>query len=140
MRELGRSDAGDIALTTASTTSRYSARDGGQNLASATSVSPSTTYETSKLVSKISLPQADIRQEEGGLFHGDYRVTDPSGQTVSLSTHHFTRLKIERTFPCIRHLAVCVPNNDAVLDFYVNVFGFRESTTPRWIRPSLSTV
>jgi catechol 2,3-dioxygenase-like lactoylglutathione lyase family enzyme len=61
-------------------------------------------------------------------------VTDPYGQVVSLSTQQFHAPKVERTFPCIRHIAVCVPNNDEVLDFYVNVFGFRESTTSKKIR------
>ena len=79
-------------------------------------------------------PKSDIRQEQGDLFHGDYQVTDPYGQVVSLSTHQFHAPKVERTFPCIRHIAVCVPNNDEVLDFYVNVFGFRESTTSKKIR------
>jgi catechol 2,3-dioxygenase-like lactoylglutathione lyase family enzyme len=79
-------------------------------------------------------PRTEIRQEQGGLFHGDYLVADPSGQTVALSTHQFHTPVVERAFPCIRHLAVCVSNNDEVLDFYVNVFGFRESTTSKKIR------
>ena len=68
-------------------------------------------------------PNTDIRKEEGGLFHGDFRVTDPSGQSLTLSTHQFHTPIVERTFPCIRHLAMCVLNNDDVLDFYVNIFG-----------------
>ena len=80
-------------------------------------------------------PKADIRQEKGGLFGGLLLLLiDPYGQVVSLSTHQFHTPKVERTFPCIRHIAVCVPNNDEVLDFYVNVFGFRESTTSQRIR------
>ncbi|HEX7229037.1 MAG TPA: VOC family protein, partial [Candidatus Binatia bacterium] len=76
----------------------------------------------------------EIRQDAGGPFHGDYRITDPSGQEVAVSTHEFHTPSVERGFPCIRHLAVCVENNDEVLDFYMNVFGFRESTTSQKIR------
>ena len=132
MRELGRSDAGDIALTDGFyNIAILKPRDGATELGISHFGITINDIRDVEARLKDFAPQADIRQEEGGLFHGDYRVTDPSGQTVSLSTHQFHTPKIERTFPCIRHLAVCVPNNDAVLDFYVNVFGFRESTTPR---------
>ena len=135
MRELGRSDAGDIALT-----------DGFYNISI---LKPSDTAselginhfgvtidDIGEVEARLKefAPKADISQEQGGLFHGDYRVTDPSGQTVSLSTHQFHTPAGTRSFPCIRHLAVCVPNNDEVLDFYVNVFGFRESSTSKRIR------
>ncbi len=59
------------------------------------------------------------------------RSLRPSRESFHASVPH---AKVERTFPCIRHIAVCVPNNDEVLDFYVNVFGFRESTTSKKIR------
>ena len=135
MRELGRSDSGDIALTDGFyNISILKPRDGAAELGiSHLGVTIGDTREIEARLQDFA-PNADIRQEAGGLFHGDYRVTDPSGQTVSLSTHQFHTPKVERTFPCIRHLAVCVPNNDEVLDFYVNVFGFRESTTSKRIR------
>ena len=135
MRELDRSDADDIALTDGFyNISILKPRDGATELSISHFGITINDIRDVEARLKDFAPQADIRQEEGGLFHGDYRVTDPSGQTVSLSTHQFHTPKIERTFPCIRHLAVCVPNNDAVLDFYVNVFGFRESTTSKKIR------
>src|SRR5438132_86430 len=135
MRELGRSDSGDIALTDGFyNISILNPRDGAAELGiSHLGVTIEDIREIEARLQDFA-SNADIRQETGGLFHGDYRVTDPSGQTVSLSTHQFHTPKVERTFPSIRHLAVCVPNNDEVLDFYVNVFGFRESTTSKRIR------
>ena len=135
MRELGRSDAGDIALTDGFyNISVLKPRDGAAELGiSHFGITIQDIDEVERRLKDFA-PDTNIRQEEGGLFHGDYRVTDPSGQTVSLSTQEFHTPSVERTFPCIRHLAVCVPNNDAVLDFYINVFGFRESTTSKKIR------
>jgi len=135
MRELGRSDAGDIALTDGFyNISLLKLRDCASELG--ISHFGITIEDISEIEARLKdfAPKTDIRRQEGGLFHGDYLVTDPSGQTVSLSSHHFHTPSVERNFPCIRHLAVCVPNNDEVLDFYVNVFGFRESTTSKKIR------
>ncbi len=135
MRELGRSDAGDIALTDGFyNISILKPTDGASELG--INHFGITIDDIGQIEARLKDfgPKTDICQEEGGLFHGDYRVTDPSGQTVSVSTHQFHTPRVERTFPCIRHLAVCVPNNDEVLDFYVNVFGFRESTTSKKIR------
>lgn len=135
MRELGRSAAGDVALT-----------DGFYNISLLKPGKGASELGISHLgiaiddVSQVETrlrdfaPKAEIREEAGGMFHGDYSVTDPYGQVVALSTHQFHTPRVERDFPCIRHIAVCVPNNDEVLDFYVNVFGFRESTTSKKIR------
>jgi catechol 2,3-dioxygenase-like lactoylglutathione lyase family enzyme len=135
MRDLGRSDAGDIAVTDGFyNISILKRRDGAEE----TGINHFgvTIDDIGQVEARLKefAPNSDIRPEEGGLFHGDYRVTDPSGQSVTLSTHQFHTPSVERTFPCIRHLAVCVSNNDDVLDFYVNVFGFRESTTSKKIR------
>ncbi|HEV8344361.1 MAG TPA: VOC family protein [Candidatus Binatia bacterium] len=137
MRELGRSDSGDISLTDGYyNVSLLKPRDGAAELGiNHFGIAIDDILEIEARLEEFA-PKADLRQEEGGLFHGDYRVTDPSGQTVSLSTHQFQAPSVERTFPSIRHLAVCVPNNDEVLDFYVNVFGFRESSTSKKIRES----
>ena len=135
MRELGRSEAGDVALTDGFyNISILKPRHGAAELGiSHLGVTIEDIREIERRLKDFA-PETDIRQEEGGLFHGDYRVTDPSGQVVSLSIHQFHTPIAERKFPCIRHIATCVPNNDAVLDFYVNVFGFRESTTSKRIR------
>ena len=135
MRELDRSDAGDIALTDGFyNISILKPRDGASELG--ISHFGITIEDIAEIEARIKdfAPQTEISQEEGGLFHGDYRVTDPNGQIVSLSTHQFHTPRVERAFPCIRHIAMCVSNNDEVLDFYVTVFGLRESTTSKRIR------
>ncbi len=135
MRELGRSDHGDIAVTDGFyNISILKQRDSSEETGiSHFGITINDIGEVEARIKEFA-PKTDISKEAGGLFHGDYRVTDPSGQSVTLSTHQFHTPIVERTFPCIRHLAVCVSNNDDVLDFYVNIFGFRESTTSRRIR------
>jgi catechol 2,3-dioxygenase-like lactoylglutathione lyase family enzyme len=135
MHELGRSDRGDVALTDGFyNISLLKLRDGASELG--ISHFGITIDDIGEVEARLRdfAPNAEIQQEPGDLFHGEYRVTDPYGQVVSLSTHQFHTPIGERTFPCIRHIAMCVPNNDEVLDFYVNVFGFRESTTSKRIR------
>lgn len=135
MRELGRSDKGDIAVTDGFyNISILKRQDGAEAIGiSHFGVTIDDIGQVEARLKKYA-PDANISQEEGGLFHGDYRVADPYGQVVSLSTHDFHTPRAERGFPCIRHLATCVHNNDEVLDFYVNVFNFRESTTSKKIR------
>ena len=135
MHELGRSDSGDIALTDGFyNISILKPRDGTSELGiSRLGITIDDIDEIEGRLKEFA-PKTKIRQEEGGLFHGDFSVTDPCGQVVALSAHQFHTPRVERDFPCIRHIAVCVPNNDEVLNFYVNVFGFRESTTSQKIR------
>ena len=81
MRELGRSDAGDIALTDGFyNISILKRRDGASELG--ISHLGITIDDIGQIEDRLKdfAPKSDIRQEEGGLFHGDYRVTDPSGQ------------------------------------------------------------
>ena len=74
-------------------------------------------------------PNADIQQENGDLHHGEYRVFDPNGIAVSLSTKHFHAPDGPVGLPSIHHVAYSVPKNQEVLDFFCNVFGFREPTS-----------
>lgn len=76
-------------------------------------------------------PSADIREEPGDLHHGEYRVFDPNGLAVSLSTRAFGVDCPQASLPLIHHVALSVPKNDEVLDFFVNVFGFREVGTSK---------
>jgi len=134
-RELGRSYTGDIALTDGFyNISILKPRDGAMELG--VSHFGITIDNIDEIIARVKrfAPGTEIRSEAGGLWHGDYRLTDPFGQIVSLSTHEFHTPRAKRAFPCIRHIAMCVPNNDEVLNFYVNVFGFRESSTSKRIR------
>jgi catechol 2,3-dioxygenase-like lactoylglutathione lyase family enzyme len=74
-------------------------------------------------------PNAEIKRENGDLHHGEYRVFDPNGIAVSLSTRRFGVPDASLGLPCIRHVAMSVGKNDEVLDFFRNVFGFREATS-----------
>lgn len=134
MRELGRSD-GDIALT-----------DGFYNLSlvrpkegfsepgfSHFGIEIDSIREIEGRLEEFA-PHADIKAEASGVCQGEYRVTDPNGLTVSLSEKHFNAPSGPRGLPAIRHVALSVPNNDKVLDFYMNVFGFREPSTSKNIR------
>lgn len=134
MRELGRSDGGDVALTDGFyNISIVKPRDGEPRGISHFGVTIDDIGAVEARLRQFA-PSTEIKKDEGGLFHGDYLVRDPSGQTVALSSRQFHTPVVERAFPCIRHLATCVSNNDEVLDFYVNVVGFRESTTSKKIR------
>jgi catechol 2,3-dioxygenase-like lactoylglutathione lyase family enzyme len=134
MRELERSSAGDVALTDGFyNISILKPRSGEPIGISHFGVAVGDIGAVKERLRQFA-PKAELREAQGGLFHGDYLVADPSGQTVALSTHQFYTPTVERAFPCIRHLATCVSNNDEVLDFYVNVFGFRESSTSKKIR------
>lgn len=135
MSELGRSADGDIALT-----------DGFYNLSIVKPRGEDTELGLSHVGVEIDdihevegrledfAPQANLRGESGGLFHGEYRVTDPNGHSVSLSTCHFNvPASASRQMPCIRHVALSTHKNQDILDFYMNVFGFREPTTSKRI-------
>lgn len=74
-------------------------------------------------------PRADIRQEKGDLQHGEFRVYDPNDIAVSLSVRSFGVQGERRQMPHIRHVAMMVPKNQEVADFFVNVFGFRETSS-----------
>ena len=140
MRELGRSDAGDVAITDGFYNISLLKPRGNEPLGiSRFGIEIDDIREVEARLRDFA-PKSDVGQEAGDLFHGDFRVTDPNGYTVSLSTHHFHTPTVERTFPCIRHIALCVPNNDAVLDFFVNVFDFRENTTSKKLREKNSIV
>ena len=81
-------------------------------------------------------PSADIQQESGDLFHGEYRVIDPYGWPVSLSTRHFGAPTVERGLPSLRHVAHRSPvsKHNEVCDFLTKVFGFRESESNARLR------
>jgi len=131
MRELGRSDEGDVALT-----------DGFYNVSflkpRAGLSEPGIRHlgveidDIRELEGRLEefAPKSDIRPEAGDLFHGEYQVFDPNGLTVSVSTRHFNVPALERGLPAIRHVALSCEKRPEILDFYANVFGFREAPTP----------
>ncbi len=134
LKQLGRSESGDIALT-----------DGFYNVSI---LKPQ--HDTDPGLSHFGLEigdihevetrledfasHADIRAEKGDLFHGEYRISDPNGLAVSLSTRRFNVPGGSRGLPAIRHVALSVKNNEDILGFYQKVFGFRETSASRRMR------
>jgi len=133
LRELGRSAAGDISLT-----------DGFYNLSVLKrraelgeekdevgvhhfGVAVDDIREVEGRLEEFA-PRADLRAENGDLQHGEYRLVDPNGLPVSLSTKHFKTTGQAGGFPEIHHVAIKVPNGDDILGFYSNVFGIREAS------------
>jgi catechol 2,3-dioxygenase-like lactoylglutathione lyase family enzyme len=145
LEDLGRSENGDIALT-----------DGYFNLSifngptDPRPIQPLARPERNIGFSHIGIHVDDLREfmmqleEHGGMFkrlvaeeespcRGEFRVLDPNGLAVSISTNHFgvTTSAGERRLPGIRHVALSVPNNDVVVDYYSDVFGFRATDAAR---------
>ena len=136
MRELGRSPDGDVSLT-----------DGFYNLAllqQRPELGESdgrlghhhfgvAVRDLDELRARLAqfAPGTALQPERGGLHAGEYRVSDPNGLPISISTTNFGVPDMERGLPAIRHVALSGPDNDRMLDFYVNVFGFRELSISR---------
>ncbi len=87
--------------------------------------------ETIKERLKQYAPNVELRVENGDLQHGEYRLIDPAGLPVSISTRRFGVPDQARQVPAIRHIALSVPKNDEMVDFYAKVFGFRETSTSK---------
>jgi catechol 2,3-dioxygenase-like lactoylglutathione lyase family enzyme len=83
-------------------------------------------------IERFASPHTRLLSDKGGPFHGDYYVVDPNGLPVTLSLSNFgvPELAGERRLPAIRHIALSVPNNDGVVDFFTEVFGFRDPGRP----------
>lgn len=130
MRELGRSDAGDISITdgwiNVSLLKQRSADD--ERGLSHFGVAVEDIREIEARLEEFA-PNADLRPEPGDLHHGEYRVFDPNGMAVSVSVKNFGVAVSPNGSPRIRHVALSVPKGDDVLSFFVNVFGFREVST-----------
>src|SRR5512145_292614 len=80
MRELGRSDSGDIALTDGFYNISLLKPRNGEPLG--ISHFGLTIDDIGAVESRLRrfAPNTEVRELEGGLFRGDYMVTDPSGQ------------------------------------------------------------
>ena len=91
MRELGRSDEGDIALTDGFyNISILKRRDSDEELG--INHFGITIEDIGQVEARLRdfAPRADIRQEQGGLFHGDYRVW-PDRNPLHASVPHAKR-------------------------------------------------
>lgn len=80
-------------------------------------------------------PNGVVVPEEGDLHHGTLRIYDPECNPVSLSTNGFGVSGETERLPRMRHIAFNALYCEAIRNFYVEVFGFRElKTTEAWRR------
>jgi catechol-2,3-dioxygenase len=136
LRELGRSAAGDISLTDGYynlTVLKRRADLGEQNDAVGLHHFGLAIDDIHELEGQLEefAPKADIRAESGDVHHGEYRLIDNNGLTVSLSARHFNTPAKQHGFPSIHHLAMKVADNDAALEFYGNVIGLQETASSK---------
>jgi len=71
-------------------------------------------------------PRGTVIAENGDLQHGQVRIYDPECNPVTLSQNDFGLGQSQARVPRIAHLALNALDTDAILDFYREVFGFRE--------------
>lgn len=132
MKELGRSEAGDVSLT-----------DGYMNL-TVFKIQPKTREfeprlavgmnhmglavdsieETVKRYLKFN-PNGLVVPEPGGIHYGEVRIHDPEFMPVSLSERAFGVPTSEATMPKLLHVALNAFFPTPVMNFYEQVFGLR---------------
>jgi catechol-2,3-dioxygenase len=72
-------------------------------------------------------PHGTVVSESGDPHHGEVRIYDPECNPVSLSQKNFGVAETaERRAPHISHMALNALEPNSLLEFYQNVFGFRE--------------
>ena len=133
LSELGRSAAGDISMTDGYFNLTFLKQrrelgeaDGGRGLHHFGLAIDDVGEIEARL--RDFAPGTKLQPECGDLHHGEYRLHDPIGQIVSLSTRHFGVTPRPRGLPSIRHIAISVKQRDELAAFYANVFGLRETS------------
>jgi catechol 2,3-dioxygenase-like lactoylglutathione lyase family enzyme len=131
MEEIGRSPDGDVSLT-----------DGGFNLTlfkqrpqlheprmepglHHLGIAVDSVAETLARYHAFN-PRGVVIPESGDLQHGEVRIHDPECNPVSLSQRQFGLAAAPARTPRIAHIALNALDTELVLDFYREVFGFRE--------------
>jgi catechol 2,3-dioxygenase-like lactoylglutathione lyase family enzyme len=132
LTELGRSAAGDVSMTDGHFNLTFLKRRPGLEPDDGTGLhhfglAVDDIREIEARLEEFA-PDVELLPEPGDLHHGEYRVHDPNGYAVSLSTRHFGVTPRPRGLPSIRHIALSVPNREEVTSFYANVFGLRETS------------
>jgi catechol 2,3-dioxygenase-like lactoylglutathione lyase family enzyme len=134
LRELGRSVEGDVSLTDGFYNLTFLKRRPGLDEEddrpglNRFGIEIDDIHEIESRLEEFA-PRAEIRQEKGDLHHGDFRIYDPNDIPISLSLRSFGVSGEERQMPQIRHIAMMVPKNQEVADFFCSVFGFRETSS-----------
>jgi catechol 2,3-dioxygenase-like lactoylglutathione lyase family enzyme len=71
-------------------------------------------------------PRGVVVPESGDLHHGEVRIHDPECNPVSLSQRRFGLPSAQLRVPRIAHIALNALDTELVLEFYREVFGFRQ--------------
>jgi catechol 2,3-dioxygenase-like lactoylglutathione lyase family enzyme len=128
LKELATNGAGDVSLTEGSfNLSLLKRRDGlGEVGLSHIGLAIGDIREVEARLEEFA-PNAALEALDGSPAQGDYRVFDPNGYAVHLSTSAFGVAGDTTDLPGVRHVALCQPRVDDVCAFFVNVFGIRET-------------
>lgn len=71
-------------------------------------------------------PRGTVIRESGELGRGEIRIHDPESNPVTISGRNFGLDSEATGYPRIAHIALNALDPDAIRDFYIKVFGFRE--------------
>lgn len=128
LQELATSPGGDISLTEGSfNLSLLKRRDSqSQTGLSHIGLAVSDMREVEAHLEEFA-PNATIEPLDGSPAQGDYRVFDPNGYAVHLSSSAFGVAADSAALPGVRHVALCQPNVDAVAGFFTKIFGIAET-------------
>ena len=74
-------------------------------------------------------PRGEVVEEDGGLHAGEVRIFDPEARVVTLSSSGFGVDTEERRLPRLAHIAFNALDPTTILEFYSELFGFRELDT-----------
>jgi catechol 2,3-dioxygenase-like lactoylglutathione lyase family enzyme len=71
-------------------------------------------------------PRGTVVRESGDLQHGELRLYDPECNPVTVSERDFGLSGEQPSYPRIAHIALNALDPEALRDFYVEVFAFRD--------------
>lgn len=74
-------------------------------------------------------PRGEVIEEDGGLHAGEVRIFDPEARVVTLSSSSFGVKGEERRLPRLAHIAFNALDPTTILEFYCELFDFRELPT-----------
>jgi catechol 2,3-dioxygenase-like lactoylglutathione lyase family enzyme len=133
LTELGRSAAGDVSMTDGFFNLTFLKRrpelgESNDRLGlHHIGIAVEDIAEIEKRLATVA-PGQRLLRECGDLHHGEYRVCDPNGIPVSISTRHFGVTPRPRGLPSIRHIALSVVKREEAAQFYAGLFGLRETS------------
>ena len=134
LEELGRSNAGDVSLTDGffNITFLKAREDLGEldNTIGLHHVGLQVD-DMDRVITKYRdrNPRGEVIEEEGGMHFGEVRIFDPECRVVTLSSSDFGIGGEARRLPRIAHIAFNALDPTSVLQFYSELFGFRELDT-----------